>query len=249
VTIHHSFANGFDDRNPEQSANSHCLDVVPTFCVIDSRRLAGESLVRGLQSADASALFMHYTGLTDWSESDNAESPLVLLYVSGLSEAENRDMARRVQLLAGKKTATAFIVMSDREDVAFVMSWLQVGVRGFVPTSLRLAVVVQVLRLVRAGGVFVPSTVVLQMSKSPIDAAGSALASPAALSSKEALVAKEVRLGTPNKLIAYRLNMCESTVKVHVRNIMRKMNAKNRTQIACLTDRYLESPDAGVRAP
>lgn len=28
------------------------------------------------------------------------------------------------------------------------------------------------------------------------------------------------------------MNLCLSTVKVHVRNVMRKMNAKNRTEVA-----------------
>lgn len=39
----------------------------------------------------------------------------------------------------------------------------------------------------------------------------------------------------PNKLIAYELNMCESTVKVHVRTIMKKLKARNRTEVAFLT--------------
>ena len=33
-------------------------------------------------------------------------------------------------------------------------------------------------------------------------------------------------------MIAYELNMCESTVKVHVRHIMKKLQAKNRTDVA-----------------
>jgi len=38
--------------------------------------------------------------------------------------------------------------------------------------------------------------------------------------------------GKSNKIIAYDLNMCESTVKVHVRHIMKKLQAKNRTDVA-----------------
>jgi len=38
--------------------------------------------------------------------------------------------------------------------------------------------------------------------------------------------------GRPNKVIAQRLAMCESTVKVHVRQIMRKLGATNRTEVA-----------------
>jgi DNA-binding NarL/FixJ family response regulator len=41
--------------------------------------------------------------------------------------------------------------------------------------------------------------------------------------------------GKQNKLIAYDLNMCESTVKVHIRHIMKKLNARNRTQVVLLT--------------
>ena len=35
-------------------------------------------------------------------------------------------------------------------------------------------------------------------------------------------------------MIAYDLNMCESTVKVHVRNIMKKIKARNRTEVAVM---------------
>ena len=43
-------------------------------------------------------------------------------------------------------------------------------------------------------------------------------------------VLAQLRQGKANKLIAHELSMSESTVKVHVRNIMRKMGATNRTQ-------------------
>jgi DNA-binding NarL/FixJ family response regulator len=43
-----------------------------------------------------------------------------------------------------------------------------------------------------------------------------------------------LRQGMPNKLIAYELQMQESTVKVHVRHIMKKLKATNRTQAALL---------------
>jgi DNA-binding NarL/FixJ family response regulator len=61
-----------------------------------------------------------------------------------------------------------------------------------------------------------------------------------------------LRKGTPNKIIAYELNMCESTVKVHVRNIMKKLKAKNRTEVAYLTNKYFLREDsslATVKAP
>ena len=45
--------------------------------------------------------------------------------------------------------------------------------------------------------------------------------------------------GKPNKIIAYELDICESTVKVHMRHIMGKLNATNRTQAALLAQHIL----------
>jgi len=49
---------------------------------------------------------------------------------------------------------------------------------------------------------------------------------------RQAAVVEALRQGKPNKIIAYELDMRESTVKVHIRHIMKKLNATNRTQVA-----------------
>jgi DNA-binding NarL/FixJ family response regulator len=45
-------------------------------------------------------------------------------------------------------------------------------------------------------------------------------------------VVEALRRGKANKIIAYELNLRESTVKVHIRNIMKKLKATNRTEVA-----------------
>jgi DNA-binding NarL/FixJ family response regulator len=52
-----------------------------------------------------------------------------------------------------------------------------------------------------------------------------------------------LRRGKANKIIAYELNMRESTVKVHVRNIMKKLKAKNRTEVAFLTNAWAQAEE------
>jgi two-component system, NarL family, nitrate/nitrite response regulator NarL len=52
------------------------------------------------------------------------------------------------------------------------------------------------------------------------------------LSGREAAILKALVQGTPNKVIASRLNITEATVKVHVKAILRKIQVKNRTQAA-----------------
>ncbi len=52
---------------------------------------------------------------------------------------------------------------------------------------------------------------------------------------REQQVLERLKKGMQNKLIAFSLGIAESTVKVHLRNIMKKLHATNRTQVAFMT--------------
>jgi DNA-binding NarL/FixJ family response regulator len=67
------------------------------------------------------------------------------------------------------------------------------------------------------------------------------------VTARELAVVRAIQKGKSNKVIAYELNMCESTVKVHVRRIMKKLTAKNRTDVAIKSQSVL-SPFAGIDA-
>ena len=57
---------------------------------------------------------------------------------------------------------------------------------------------------------------------------------------RELDVLRCLSVGKPNKLIAYELGMCETTVKVHLRHIFRKLGTTNRTHAALLAREMLE---------
>jgi DNA-binding NarL/FixJ family response regulator len=104
---------------------------------------------------------------------------------------------------------------------------LKSGFRGFLPSSISSAVAIQALRLVKAGGTFVPVSCHGQFPEL------AAMAEQGdTFTRRQRQVIESIRQGKPNKIIAYELSMCESTVKVHVRTIMKKLKAKNRTQVA-----------------
>ena len=56
------------------------------------------------------------------------------------------------------------------------------------------------------------------------------------LTCRECDVVSKLRECKPNKIIAHELGMSISTVKVHIRNIMRKLGATNRMQVALMSD-------------
>jgi DNA-binding NarL/FixJ family response regulator len=53
-------------------------------------------------------------------------------------------------------------------------------------------------------------------------------------------VVEAVGYGFANKQIAHKLKMSENTVKVHLRHIMKKLNVRNRTEIALMTRSLLD---------
>jgi DNA-binding NarL/FixJ family response regulator len=139
------------------------------------------------------------------------------------------------------------VVLSDGEDLQQIRAAIDSGARGYIPTSLKLAVAVEALRFVRAGGVFVPATSVMtapqhQGGGPRVGEQGQA----PAFTPRQAAVVEAIARGKANKLIARELNMCESTVKVHVRRIMKKLGAKNRTEVALIANGLPNSSQKGV---
>lgn len=57
-------------------------------------------------------------------------------------------------------------------------------------------------------------------------------ASPLRLTPMQAKILKGVRSGMLNKQIAFELGIAEATVKAHMTALMRKLNVRNRTQVA-----------------
>ena len=76
-------------------------------------------------------------------------------------------------------------------------------------------------------------------------------ANPAAngLTERQKAVLELLGRGESNKAIARRLNIREGTVKVHVRQIMRRMGVANRTQVAIAASRGNVAAPAGGRGP
>jgi DNA-binding NarL/FixJ family response regulator len=134
------------------------------------------------------------------------------------------------------------VVVSDNEDPDLIVQMLGKNVRGYVPTSLSLNVAAHAVELVRAGGVFVPASSLIAAHRAPEETV-----TPKGLfTARQAAVVDALRRGKANKIIAYELNMRESTVKVHVRNIMKKLHATNRTEVAYLATRLLNGEESAI---
>lgn len=124
------------------------------------------------------------------------------------------------------------VVLSGSEDPNKVSAALGAGAKGYISVSMPFAVVLAALRVVAAGGTFAPADC---LKSAPENAKQASQAKAEALfTARQAAVVDALSKGMANKTIAHELNLRESTVKVHVRKIMRKLHATNRTQAAFL---------------
>jgi DNA-binding NarL/FixJ family response regulator len=175
-----------------------------------------------------------FPNVAAWMERRVGGAPLVLICTSGLDK--EREASELDSLLTQPDPPVLVVVVGDSEAPEHIMAVLNKGARGYIPTSLFLDIAVEALRLVRAGGVYFPVDPMLHTRREAAEQPVKSAPTLYNLTPKETAVTEMIRRGKPNKTIAYELNMCETTVKVHVRNIMKKLSARNRTHVAFLAD-------------
>ncbi len=100
------------------------------------------------------------------------------------------------------------------------------GAMGFIVKSSTPEILLQALRLVLAGGVYLPSGI-LAHENIEDDSKSEALHR---LTSRQMDVLQCVVQGKPNKVIAQELYMSEATTKAHISSILQTLGAKNRTE-------------------
>ncbi len=129
------------------------------------------------------------------------------------------------------------VMMSSDPHPRIIHEAIENGASGFIPKIEEKDVFIAALKLVHAGGVYLPpialaATPTVQHvgateqpgSKSPIDS----------LSPRQAVVMMKAIEGKPNKVIARELDIAEGTVKAHLSSAFRAFGVRNRTEAVFL---------------
>jgi len=215
----------------DESSDARRADHV-TIVLIERRALIRDCLLRCFDGPRSGEVVRGFANVSDWMNARPipTDAPLILLSTANLDEAE---VHQKIADLAQAEPRAAIVLLGDSEDRERVLGALDKGARGYISTSTPFDVAVKAIHLVRAGGTFVPAES-LKASKLSASTARAA-AEPeirGPFTARQRAVIEALRQGKANKIIAFELNLRESTVKVHVRNIMRKLAARNRTEVA-----------------
>ena len=133
------------------------------------------------------------------------------------------------------------VVLSGSCERSDVIAALNAGATGFIPKLSSREVMLHALRLVLAGGVYVPPQA-LGMLEGP---GGIAASGPTpkslqqlGLSERQQQVLALIAQGKPNKVIAADLSIAEPTVKAHITEILRALQVTNRSQAMIVARRF-----------
>ena len=157
---------------------------------------------------------------------------LVDFHMPGMSPTGLRDLGQTFP-------DVPIAVISGTANAADVRTVVQAGVRGFIPKTASGTHLMHALQLLLAGGTSVPADFLLAGGSdagvpSPFVSAADAPAWLGVLTSRESDVLKRVARGLSNKEIGRELGLAEITIKLHMRNVFRKIGARSRSEAAVM---------------
>lgn len=128
------------------------------------------------------------------------------------------------------------VVLAESAELSYLAEMFGAGADGFILKSISANALIESLKLVLLGEKVFPSILTnflgamqSQQSVSPIDRVR---VGEVALSQRELDIIRSLADGHTNKSIAKELAITEATVKVHIKTVLRKLGASNRTQVA-----------------
>lgn len=190
--------------------------------IADDHPLVRDALARVMQQLDAGAelLLAQDFDSTQRLAEQTPDLALVDLNMPGMDGVAG---LRRLRL---QQPAMPLIVASGQDDPVTIRSVLATGASGFIPKTDSPELLLQAVRLVLAGGTYVPPRTLDDYR----DGAPPPEADTGGLTPRQLDVLQLLLKGQPNKLIARELGLTEGTVKIHIAAILRALRARNRTE-------------------
>ena len=151
------------------------------------------------------------------------------LYMPGMNHLEG------LRTMKEKFPSTPVVILTGSVDMSDAKSALDNGAAGYIPKNIGARVMLDALKLILSGEKYLPTMLVAEAERheSATLVAGANAKSDKALEKltpREREVLGLLTMGHPNKEIARQLELREITIKVHLKNIYRKLDVSNRTQ-------------------
>lgn len=152
---------------------------------------------------------------------DRLDLVLLDLKMPGMNGLQGVEQMRRMH------PAAPVVILSGHVERDEVLAAVRAGASGYIPKTISGTALINALRLVLAGESYLPPSILLEGGPGERRTPATPLAS---LSAREREILGYLIEGQTNKEIARRLDLQEITIKIHLRNVYRKIGAVNRAQ-------------------
>jgi two-component system NarL family response regulator len=130
-----------------------------------------------------------------------------------------------IQAIRREDPGALILVLTTFDGDADIQRALEAGARGYLLKSVRRAILIEAVRAVAAGERYLPPTTAARLVEAM---------EAERLTAREFDVLRLLAQGERNREIADTLGLAEPTVKIHVNNLLRKLQAKDRTEAAVI---------------
>lgn len=214
--------------------------------VVDDHPLIREALKQVLCTLDSDIQVLEAQSARQGLAVSEAHPDLQLILLDlGLPGEDGLDA---LPLFRERSPQVPVVVFSANDHPDVVRRAIDAGAMGFIPKTSSNVLLVNALRFVLAGGVYLPVEVLRQPSAEVSELAASAPGGASGLrdlglTQRQAQVLALLVQGKSNKLICRELNLAEGTVKVHVAAVLKTLGVANRTQAVLAVSRL------GIKLP
>ena len=250
----------FNDKLPQQSqvpevgrspspqgSSSQATTPIVKILIVDDHSLVREGLQAILSRSDLNAQFVEaWDGATVQAQLEQHPDIALMLLDIQLPGSSGLQLLPRI---VEKRPQLPVIMLSSDCDPQTVTLALNSGASGFLPKTSLNQVLVSAIRLVIAGGIYIPPEALQKPVRKP--AAGSASVTPAVTYESLGFTARQIDVfrlllqGMSNKQICRQMDLAEGTVKIHVRGILRSLTVNSRAEaIAKAAQLGLQAPSA-----
>ncbi|MGK9167521.1 response regulator transcription factor [Inquilinus limosus] len=210
--------------------------------IIDHRTLSRDGLVKAIEDAGAGYLVAAFASLEDWlvDRDTPQRTSIIIINIGPASEEHAHEIIDDLADLKSQYPHIGILALGDDEDTDLAVKILTSGIQGYLSSNMSVSMILGAIRLIQSGGAFIPANCLVRLYQQREAPARSKDPTDGLLTVQQTNVAQGLLRGKTNKTIAYELNIHENTVKVHVRNIMRKLQARNRTEVAFKLNTWLQ---------
>jgi DNA-binding NarL/FixJ family response regulator len=235
------------------------------FLVVDDHPLMADAIRASLLDLERASDVVCVSSLDAALKESDSEPPfdLVLLDLALPDCPSPHDALERFR---EQRAHLPVVVVSAANDAETIVAALELGAMGFIPKTSPRDVLLNAVRLVASGGIYVPvealrgraafgasrEPLITPLPVTPPQDASRPGVTPGelGLTPRQSDVLASVLKGLPNKLIARKLDIAENTVKVHLSAVFQALNVRSRTQALIAATRLglrFDETDYGTR--